>query len=527
MNSSWIGIFLGTFVLEDVALVGALSLIGEGQLSILGAFTSCFTGIAIGDIALYALGYGFKRIHFLRNNSFVSRHMRKIDIMETPSLGFLIFVSRAVPGLRLPTYLASGFLEFSFFGFLVLTIASVALWVGIVLIGGAAILNSVASHRWLVLFLIATVFLFSRSILGQLLDPWERKALRYKWRRLLYFEFWPSWIFYLPIVPYYIYLSLKGRSFLLPFYANPRILNGGLIGESKWDFLKHLRADQPTTLNAVLLPQYVSTTEAFSQIENAGITYPLVLKPDVGQRGYAVRIIRSRQELESDLLLRSKSSTAIVQTLSQFQKEAGIFYFRRPSSSIGTIFSITDKEFPFLIADGKTSFGDLILQDPRARIIASVYFARHRSKLDQVFEKGVRIYLTECGNHCQGAVFKNGVDLMSGPLLEKIDSIAKQIPEFYFGRFDVRYANPEQLRLGLDFEIVEINGAASEATHIWDRRTSLFEAYKTLFIQWNVLFEIGREVKTLKIEPANIRKWLFLKECFKVARRSDEMSVSS
>jgi hypothetical protein len=42
-----------------------------------------------------------------------------------------------------------------------------------------------------------------------------------------------------------------------------------------------------------------------------------------------------------------------------------------------------------------------------------------------------------------------------------------------------------------NFQIIELNGAASEATSIYDARNSIFDAYRTLFRQWDLVFAIG------------------------------------
>ena len=57
----------------------------------------------------------------------------------------------------------------------------------------------------------------------------------------------------------------------------------------------------------------------------------------------------------------------------------------------------------------------------------------------------------------------------------------------------MRFASLDTLMAGEGFSIVEINGAGSEAIHIWDPEFSLLDAYKTLFEQQALLFEIGRQ----------------------------------
>ena len=217
----------------------------------------------------------------------------------------------------------------------------------------------------------------------------------------------------------------------------------------------------------------------------------------------------------------------IIQTHSALPNEAGLFYVRKPSENFGHIFSITDKKFPYVTGGGVASLGDLILRDKRARIIAPIYFARHRAKLDNVLESGETFFLSECGNHCQGAVFLDGNKLSTLSLLKRLEEISRTIPNFYFGRFDVRYLDADSLMMGQNFEILEVNGAGSEATHIWDPSTTLRVAYRTLFTQWALLFEIGAQLRGTQNLTTEVHVGEFLKECLKVAFRKERLSVSS
>jgi len=364
-----------------------------------------------------------------------------------------------------------------------------------------------------------------KSLVPRLLDHWDRRALLHSWRQWNHFEFWPACVFYIPLVPYYLYLSVKYRSLLMPLYANPGVDNGGLIGESKWDFLKHLNADDSATLKTVKIGKDLDFVKTKKILEDHQIIFPFIMKPDVGQRGYGVRVIRNDNDLSE--YLRLSDFELILQNYSNLTNEAGIFYVRKPSETKGVLFSITDKKFPFVTGDGTTPLGRLILKDKRARILAPVYFARHRSSLDRIPKLGEIFLLAECGNHCQGAIFQNGNELSTVALLERIEDIAKTIPNFYFGRFDVRYLDRESLMKGEHFEIVEVNGAGSEATHIWDARTKLLTAYRTLFTQWAVLFEIGSQARDMQRGPQRIQLIKFVLECAKVAFRREALSISS
>lgn len=519
-------IFFGTFILEDVALALALGFVVNDRLMLVPAFLACFLGISIGDLALYFLGRFAGKIGLERRfKSIKTIRAALVNERKSDVLTYSIVISRFIPGTRLPTYIMAGLLRFPFLRFTVLTLMTVFGWVALAFIIGQS-LKSVLVHNWILT--LTAILLFLRVVkffIPKLSDIWERKALLYSWRQILSFEFWPALLFYLPIIPYYIFLSLKYRSFLAPFYANPEIENSGLIGESKWDFLKYLSKESSHTLKSIKIRKQEDFTLARELLDREGFSYPFILKPDVGQRGFGVRIIRNDFDLTEYLLL--ADFDMIVQQLSSYVNEAGIFYVRLPTKSDGFIFSLTDKRFPFVVGDGHTKLGDLILKDKRGRVIATTYFGRHRDYLNEIPEAGESVLLSECGNHCQGAIFVNGQDLITTELKEAIERVARQIPHFYFGRFDVRYQNAESLKKGQRFEIVEVNGAGSEATHIWDANTRLIDAYETLFQQWNLLFEIGSQMQNSANVSTKVQLWKFLRESFRVYFRKESLSVSS
>ncbi len=522
----FISIFLGTFVLEDLALASSLALVAQNKLSLELAFLACFLGISLGDVGLYLIGFAASQLEIEKHFTFFKKFSSTISKMKSSkTLAYSIIISRALPGTRLPTYLIAGFLKYSLFKFIILTLISVFVWV-LVALGGGRSLQYVFTDHWILNLGLFLIFLqFLKSVLPKLTDHWQRKAMLYSWRRWLYFEFWPAIVFYLPIVPYYIYQSLRYRSFFTPFYASPHLKHGGLIGESKWDLLQHINKNDASTLKAFKVAKNLDFAGIKVLLNDNGIEYPFVIKPDIGQRGFGVRIIRSDFDLSEYLLL--SDFEKIIQRLSLYSHEAGVFYIRQPSDKMGHIFSVTDKAFPYVTGDGISSIGDLILKDQRAQIIAPIYLERFKDQLDSVPKNGKNVLISECGNHCQGAIFFNGAHLISEKLTQEIDRIAKQMPDFYFGRFDVRYKDAESLLEGKNFEIVEINGSGSEATHIWDSRTTLIDAYKTLFKQWSLLFKIGDQVRRLPERHHEVHVLSFFKDCAKVIFRKESISTSS
>src|SRR3974377_159674 len=126
--------FLATFVLEDVAAVGAGLLLATGGISWPAAFVACFSGIWAGDAGLYALARYAGRGWFERSS--LRRFAPKVAESERwfaeRGTRILIF-SRLLPGARLPTYLAAGFLRLPLPRFLVVTGAASSGWTLVVL----------------------------------------------------------------------------------------------------------------------------------------------------------------------------------------------------------------------------------------------------------------------------------------------------------------------------------------------------------------------------------------------------------
>jgi hypothetical protein len=183
----------------------------------------------------------------------------------------------------------------------------------------------------------------------------------------------------------------------------------------------------------------------------------------------------------------------VLQTLIPAEGEAGVFYVREPGAAAGRIVSLTLKYFPFVIGDGVSTLRTLIAGDARAGRVPQLYLPRLRSRLDEVPAPGERVRLVFAGNHSKGAIFRDGAPFITPAMERRFDELAQQLPGFHFGRFDVRFDDFERLQQGEDdFTILEINGAGSEMTHIWDSRTSLWRAWRDLLRQYHLLWKVGR-----------------------------------
>ena len=146
---------------------------------------------------------------------------------------------------------------------------------------------------------------------------------------------------------------------------------------------------------------------------------------------------------------------------------------------------------PVLFGDGKRTLEELILADDRAVCMSEFYLSQNSERIQEVSAAGKSVQLVEIGTHCRGAIFLDGGDTITPDLEEVIDRIAKSFDGFFFGRFDIRVPSRRDFMAGRNMKIVELNGVTSEATHIYDPKLSLFDAYRVLFEQWRIAFEIG------------------------------------
>ena len=316
-----------------------------------------------------------------------------------------------------------------------------------------------------------------------------------------FFEFWPSQIIYLPVVVQWLGLAAKYRSLTLPLIANPSIPLAGMVGESKSGILT-LAGKQAKSVIAPWIVYHKTQESAVKQADvivdamvTAGFNLPVVAKPDQGCRGAGVWKITTTERLIEYIDSFPHGHNFIVQKLSTYLPEVGIFYFRLPNQACGQIISITLKYPPFVTGDGQRSLRELILSDQRAAQLTHIYFPRLQARLDRVLALGEIMPLAFAGNHCRGSIFRNGNAYITPALTEALDQILADVDGFYYGRLDVRFRHIGALMRGEDFEIIEINGAASEATHIWDPDTRFSEVYDTLFLQYRTLFAIGEQIR--------------------------------
>jgi len=530
-------LFALTFLSEDAAVLSAAVMVAGGMMPWELGFAACFFGIWLGDLWLYGMARAFGAPFAARFE--VAPAMMRSQAWFEKRGAFVLVMSRFVPGLRLPSYLAAGAMRFPVKVFTLVTGLVAAVWVAAIFVGGHFLgvgkIPFLRDHAiWLAVGAVAAAGVTAAVRTRRGVRPaalrgdshahgdacryagWmgrRRDARRSLVARVSQWEFWPSWLFYAPVGFIYAWLGLRHRSFTLPTAANPGIPMGGLVGESKFDTLRLLQSGCPNETAQTWLIEPGAADDRFAElhilVESQAVALPFILKPDIGQRGVGVKLIRSMDAAREYLAI--VTVPVLLQRYARGPCEVGVFYYRLPNEPGGHIFAITEKIFPVIEGDGERTVEELILADPRAAIVAHTYLRRFAGSRDTVLTRGKTLKLVEAGNHAQGCVFQDGMYLATPELLGTLDRISQSVPGFFIGRYDIRYATDDDLRAGRGLTILELNGAGAEATSIYDARNSLLSAYRTLYRQWELVFRIGALNRTRGARPASLptllREW--------------------
>lgn len=306
--------------------------------------------------------------------------------------------------------------------------------------------------------------------------------------RLLNWEYWPFHIVYGPVYLYWLWLCLRSRSFFFFNTSNPSIRNGGFLMESKKEIYDLLPAG--TYPDTIFFEKNSPVKKILDAVREKGLRFPLVGKPDIGMQGKAVQKLENEVELSA--YAQKSRVDFLVQSFVPYCQEAGIFYYRIPGQAKGQVSGIVGKEFLRITGDGISTMETLLRKDKRYVLQLRSLRKKYGKGLEAILSRGEEFILVPYGNHVRGAKFIDISHLADEQLVNAIDAVCSRIPGFYYGRLDIRYNSWEDLRAGKNFSIIELNGAGSEPTHIYDPGHSIFYAWKEIIRHLNLLYRISR-----------------------------------
>ena len=313
------------------------------------------------------------------------------------------------------------------------------------------------------------------------------RSFRYFFHKLANWEYWPQQLVYAPVIPLYLYYTAKAGTPFFNVAANPTMENGGYMMESKFTILQQLpRRLVPDTIK---ITAGTPIEEVKNQMQEHRFSFPCFCKPDIGGKGLGVAKIDNEDQLLN--YQQGCRTDYLVQAEIPFKNEIGVFYCRLPYQPSGKITGIVGKKYLEVTGDGKSTLKELIECNPRYYFQRKQLFSKYGSQFDEIIPEGQKLVLSDIGNHARGSEF---VDLthLNNPRLETlIDGISREYNTLYYGRYDIKFNDWEELCEGKNFMIIELNGCGSEPTHIYDTRIKLRGALKIIVRHWKLMYSIA------------------------------------
>jgi hypothetical protein len=322
--------------------------------------------------------------------------------------------------------------------------------------------------------------------------------LKVWWYKQTHFEFFGKTKKYLPISIFAFYQALKIQSFNWISYINPTIYKSGLFGHSKNYLLNQL--PQEVILKSVFIKKKTLVSVVIKMIHNKELTFPLVVKPDCLYNGIGIQKIENIKELTKKY---DGNYDLLIQEFASYKKEYALFYIRFPEDTNGKIISLIEKEFMQFVGNGILTLAEIINNHPRGWLYIKKLTEIYSEKKLQSIPKHNEIILAGfIGSHHRGVLFHNKLSKITKKMSQTFDTLTKNIPEFYYGRYDIMADSILEIEHG-NFEILELNGALGEPVHVYDSKTTIREGYSVLFEYWSIMKKIARQnmkrgIKTAK-----------------------------
>lgn len=308
------------------------------------------------------------------------------------------------------------------------------------------------------------------------------------------FERLPKWLNCIPLIMQWLWLSICYRNLTLPSAINPTITSGGMVGEGKLEYFESMG-----DVGKNFLPSYVgimvsgnnSLEKTLHHMRDHNLDFPVVAKPNLGWCGYGVRKITSLMELENYLKGFPVGETVVLQKYLPQASEAGLYYVRNPDEERGRVTGITLRYFPQVTGDGIHTIRQLMVADLRLQRVVNNKLHKPEFDPELIPAQGEKIRLSVIGSTRVGGLYRDGSDYITQKLSDTVDAIARDMNQFYVGRFDVRFNSLEELQGGKGFMIMEVNGSGAESVHAWDPKYSIIQSYRIIFAKQRLIFKLG------------------------------------
>jgi membrane protein DedA with SNARE-associated domain len=479
------------FAHEDLAIVLGGYIIVNDLMPAGMVVGSIYGGMVVSDFALYAVGAGARSLPWLRTLAVDERVCRFGDMLKR-NVFELVALCRLVPGLVFVAFVACGWARVSLVRFTAASLLVSAIYLPpilyLVTVFGDALDDRLGVWAWPTLLgaLAAVGFVRERVLAFTDRTPPDNdegatgRAKLHSPRPIsgspgafAAHHHVPAWLLRLPVLFYWIRLAVAYRSFTLPSAANPMLPVGGLWADSKSERLLAVPADmRGSIVDFVVLRRRADPStlaldvdRALQLLETEQIAFPLVAKPDMGAHGRCVRVIEDRAALQAYLAAFPAGSKLMLQAHAPGSGLATVLYARCPGEARGQVLA-------------------LVLHD-----------APDRSAQD--------------GSGC-----------LTPELEAKLDAIARNLPEFHYGRFKLRFRSLDALARGEDFTILEIGGIGGDPLDLFDPRLSLTKNWRRTFEHQRILYLVAasNRARGFAVSPLSEFFWCFLEQ-YQLERR--------
>lgn len=299
--------------------------------------------------------------------------------------------------------------------------------------------------------------------------------------------YWVSTLYKYQSLWYWLCYSLYFRSITFFSAANPAVHLGGMLDDRKSD------------IYSLVDPRYVPKTLRLSieqdhdiecLLEQQNISFPLIVKPNVGFKGFLVKKIDGISELNSvmpDLIGRDM----LFQEYVDLSREFSVMCYRRKDLGRYKVSSLVEKHLPTIVTNGVDTIYDQIMNLNNPFLKKDWVLQKMENRWGDIPEKGEVVIIDHVGNYARGSKFES----LNDQIDDQLENVMNEFFSFKglnFGRLDVKASSLEALKNG-DFLLLEINGAKAEPIHIYDPKMSVFKIMGDIRFHWNTLFHIVKE----------------------------------
>lgn len=262
----------------------------------------------------------------------------------------------------------------------------------------------------------------------------------------------------------------------------------GIAGISKLEILKNIPTQY--TVKSLLISKEEFHNEQFISTLINEFTFPIIVKPNVGERGNGVERVNSLNHFYA--IKHKYNKDVIIQEYIDYKYEFGVMFYQIPGSNEHNVSSIVEKVFLKVNGDGISSIKELLKLNKRAVLVWDYLEEILHDTWNYIPEKGEVILPQPIGNHCKGTMFIDANHLNNEKVTALFHRISNEYPGFNYGRFDLKVKSLEDLETGENLKIMELNGVTSEPAHVYDPKMTLLKAYKDIYHHFNIIYRISK-----------------------------------